>query len=267
MPLYMTHPIREGEENHCIKSGLEVVQYWEGAFLPAHVKKFGNQIKALQGEYNIYNKSSAIRFIEEFYGDEFSRLFDMAWHPAMQADIFRILYCAKRNAVYVDADWCLNKRIVRRREEKAFLPVEGQAMFRVTGHGKKFIRYIVNDFVYLYGSGLAEVFVERLYRNLKEVSEVMGQGISLDPYTIHRETGPGLIRSALEEEGITLSSADVAKVVAVGGKGAPVYNTKFGELLLFTRAHAEGDMLYPDVSVSKKWYEKGVASDWREPSR
>jgi mannosyltransferase OCH1-like enzyme len=55
-------------------------------------------------EHRIFHDESALKFIEDHCTARVLKAFQMANHPAMRADIFRLVFLSVSGGVYVDAD-------------------------------------------------------------------------------------------------------------------------------------------------------------------
>ncbi|MBY4949553.1 glycosyltransferase family 32 protein [Cupriavidus respiraculi] len=93
-----------------------IVQYWHDLqALPADVLECMDSWSRWGSrgfEYRIFDARSAARFIEQSLGREHLRAFMRCYHPAMQADYFRLCYLVINGGMYVDADdVCIAKDI------------------------------------------------------------------------------------------------------------------------------------------------------------
>ena len=93
-----------------------IVQYWHDLqALPADVQECMDSWSRWESngfEYRIFDARSAARFIEQSLGKGHLRAFMRCYHPAMQADYFRLCYLGINGGMYVDADdVCISKDI------------------------------------------------------------------------------------------------------------------------------------------------------------
>lgn len=93
-----------------------IVQYWHNLqALPADVQECMDSWSRWQSsgfEYRVFDARSAGRFIEQLLGKDHLRAFMRCYHPAMQADYFRLCYLVISGGMYVDADdVCIAKDI------------------------------------------------------------------------------------------------------------------------------------------------------------
>lgn len=92
------------------------MQYWHDLLaLPADVLECMDSWSRWGSrgfEYRVFDARSAARFIEQSLGGEHLRAFMRCYHPAMQADYFRLCYLVINGGMYVDADdVCIAKDI------------------------------------------------------------------------------------------------------------------------------------------------------------
>ncbi|UOM34958.1 glycosyltransferase family 32 protein [Acuticoccus sp. I52.16.1] len=91
-----------------------VVQFWDKA-PPAEVRRLLDQVakicRASGYEHVVYDLATARARIAEAAGPLWTRHFDDAFHPSMQADIFRVLELYHHGGLYIDADMTLVRAI------------------------------------------------------------------------------------------------------------------------------------------------------------
>lgn len=93
-----------------------ILQYWHDLqALPVDVLECMDSWSIWESsgfEYCVFDARSAARFIEQSLGREHLRAFMRCYHPAMQADYFRLCYLVINGGMYVDADdVCIAKDI------------------------------------------------------------------------------------------------------------------------------------------------------------
>lgn len=93
-----------------------IVQYWHDLqALPADVQECMDSWSRWGSsgfEYRVFDARGAARFIERSLGRVHLRAFMRCYHPAMQADYFRLCYLVINGGMYVDADdVCIAKDI------------------------------------------------------------------------------------------------------------------------------------------------------------
>jgi hypothetical protein len=83
-----------------------IIQFWDTSPPPSEIEEISNTWQNMnpQFSYTIFDVSAATDFIEHNYGLETVKLFNYCHHPAMKADLFRLLYLKKCGGYYVDAD-------------------------------------------------------------------------------------------------------------------------------------------------------------------
>lgn len=85
-----------------------IVQYWHDLqALPVDVQECMDSWSRWRSsgfEYCVFDARSASRFIEQSLGKDHQRAFMRCYHPAMQADYFRLCYLVINGGMYVDAD-------------------------------------------------------------------------------------------------------------------------------------------------------------------
>jgi hypothetical protein len=85
-----------------------IVQFWHDlAQLPRDVEECVRSWTAWEGrgfEHRLFDEQSAGAFIDSRLGVRYKRTFERCYHPAMQADYFRLCYLVVEGGFYVDAD-------------------------------------------------------------------------------------------------------------------------------------------------------------------
>lgn len=85
-----------------------IVQFWHNLQeLPEDVQQCVNSWKRWEKEgftHQLFDESSAKAFIARSLDTRHQRAFDRCYHPAMQADYFRLCYLLVEGGFYVDAD-------------------------------------------------------------------------------------------------------------------------------------------------------------------
>jgi len=84
---------------------MTIMQFWDTAEPPADVVVFMDKWSALYpGRYHRFCAASAGEFIEAHFDEDVAAAFGKCWHPAMQADFFRLCYLYRNGGAYIDAD-------------------------------------------------------------------------------------------------------------------------------------------------------------------
>lgn len=114
--LVQAPPPSTAPENQGTSIPRRIVQYWHDLqALPPDVQECMDSwsMWASSGfEYRVFDVRSAARFIKQSLGRDHLRAFMRCYHPAMQADYFRLSYLVINGGMYVDADdVCIAKDI------------------------------------------------------------------------------------------------------------------------------------------------------------
>lgn len=257
VPLEFSMPSHLASVDDNIKA--DIVQYWEGGSTPEEMIFFKRKLERLGFKHDIFDREMARDFILKEYSRDVLNLFDMAWHPAMESDIFRVLYCAINPSVYLDADWQLKG------SGSLNFPLDyADAWFRLLGrkrgpshlHGP----YVCNDMLFFrsgeLGVKLADLLVKDLWRYRN------GKG----PMDLHALTGPGFFARSLKRLGLAFASTNLLRRVKVGGAASPIYKTSYGDLGFVGPPNFQGLRAAGNMRLSKQWIDRGVSSDWRKNS-
>lgn len=83
-----------------------LLQYWQGEPIPSDVKERFQRWEETFSELQTLrlDSSSAVEWIKTHENREDLKRFQRCWHPAMQSDLFRVLYVARMGGVYLDGD-------------------------------------------------------------------------------------------------------------------------------------------------------------------
>ncbi|USV56434.1 glycosyltransferase family 32 protein [Aeromonas encheleia] len=84
-----------------------IIQFWDGNDIPKDVQECIKSWQSLKGngiEHQIFNSTTARKFIENNLCEENVKAFDRCYHPAMKSDYFRLCYIYCNGGFYVDAD-------------------------------------------------------------------------------------------------------------------------------------------------------------------
>lgn len=81
-----------------------IIQYWDDENIPGDVQNVMDSWAVTNIKKTIFNKKSALRFIEENFGNSYLSAFQRCLHPAMRADYFRLCYLYLNGGIYIDAD-------------------------------------------------------------------------------------------------------------------------------------------------------------------
>lgn len=85
-----------------------IVQFWDDrGRLPDDVKacmESWRQLEHFGFEIEVFDESSAKKFIQRHLGDRYEKAFDKCYHPSMMSDYFRYSYVFVNGGFYIDAD-------------------------------------------------------------------------------------------------------------------------------------------------------------------
>lgn len=85
-----------------------IAQYWHnGLNAPHDVKQCVDSWRRWETSgfsHQLFDEEGARRFILESLGTRYGHAFSLCYHPAMQADYFRLCYMLVKGGLYVDAD-------------------------------------------------------------------------------------------------------------------------------------------------------------------
>lgn len=96
------------EEDQFFPSSIpqRIVQYWHSLDMPDDVKIQRERLEAFHPKYEckIFHHEEARSFIGQHFGHIVQSLFDECFHPAMEADFWRICELYINGGIYVDVD-------------------------------------------------------------------------------------------------------------------------------------------------------------------
>jgi len=83
-----------------------IVQFWDSEVVPSDVAQIMKSwpLQHPNFDYVVFNDGSAEAFIRERCSQKIMEAFQIANHPAMRSDIFRLAYLSVLGGIYVDAD-------------------------------------------------------------------------------------------------------------------------------------------------------------------
>jgi mannosyltransferase OCH1-like enzyme len=83
-----------------------IVQYWDGETPPVEVRKLMDSWQAIHPDFKYvrHDRPSARTLAEREGPAGFLKAFDLAWHPAMESDLVRLLDVWTYGGFYCDAD-------------------------------------------------------------------------------------------------------------------------------------------------------------------
>ena len=83
-----------------------LMQFWNSPEVPADVTRTMHSWTRLHPgwEHTVFSAADAERFLQEHLGAETLRAFNLCYHPAMMADMFRVAFLSVAGGFYADAD-------------------------------------------------------------------------------------------------------------------------------------------------------------------
>lgn len=83
-----------------------IFQFWDSKLIPDDVLSLLDEWKSinLNNTYSLFDDESARYFVLENFSDDVVAAYDLAYHPAMKADLFRLCYTYITGSLYIDAD-------------------------------------------------------------------------------------------------------------------------------------------------------------------
>ena len=204
-----------------------IVQFWHNLRdLPEDVREcIGSWVCwSKRGfKHRLFDEHSAKMFINDSLGVSHKRAFERCYHPAMQADYFRLCYLLVEGGFYVDADdvcvgahidWLFNDGRLKLQPlcyDVALRKMVSPSEFLPAG------AFSPNWIVYFNNNPLiadrGHPIVERALRQATDLLEHTGQHVLPE---IQSTTGPGNLSKAVFEYGAALESLDGALVVLGG---------------------------------------------------
>jgi mannosyltransferase OCH1-like enzyme len=200
------------------------VQYWHDlAALPGDVEECIASWKRWSScgiTHSLFDERGAKAFIHDMLGPRHAHAFMRCYHPAMQADYFRLCYLLVEGGMYVDADdvcigqdidalfvggllkvqpLCYNRASSTMVESSAFLPVDA--------NNPDWIFYFNNNPLI---AGLGHPIVQRALGRATALLE-----LSQEPALpeIQETTGPGNLSECIFEHALALSDIEKELVV------------------------------------------------------
>lgn len=131
---FVRHLVQQAGHSDAASSSIEtkpqrlIIQYWDDlSRLPRDVRECvetWSKLEAQGFQRVLFDERQARAFIGQRLGPRCERAFDRCYHPAMQADYFRLCYVFVEGGIYVDADDICNASNVE------FLLKDGRLMLQ-----------------------------------------------------------------------------------------------------------------------------------------
>lgn len=170
--------------------------------------------------HRLFDERSAKSFIRDSLDVRHERAFDRCYHPAMQADYFRLCYLLVEGGFYVDADdVCVGTQISwlfddgRLKIQPLCYDIASGAMvntanfLRIGAYEPSWIFYVNNNPLI---ASKRHLIIERALRRATELLELAGEGVLPE---IQATTGPGNLSRSIFELGSVSGVMDCDLVV------------------------------------------------------
>ncbi len=196
-----------------------IVQYWHNLQdLPDDIEEciasWANWA-ATGFTHRLFDEHGAKAFIAGALGVRHERAFERCYHPAMQADYFRLCYLFVEGGFYVDADdVCVGKQIGSLFEDgrlrlqplcydkASATMVSPSAFLQVDAYSPRWIFYFNNDPLI---ANAGHPIIERALRRATDLLELAGESVLPE---IQETTGPGNLSKAIFELGTTSGNVE-----------------------------------------------------------
>jgi len=201
-----------------------IVQFWHDlGELPEDIKECiasWTRWMASGFTHRLYSERSARELIGDALGARHERAFDLCYHPAMQADYFRLCYLLVEGGFYVDADdVCVGTQIDwlfddgRLKVQPLCYDIASGAMvdaatfLRTGAYAPSWIFYVNNTPLI---AGRRNPIIERALQRATELLELAGDGVLPE---IQTTTGPGNLSRSIFELGTNSGGMECDLVV------------------------------------------------------
>jgi mannosyltransferase OCH1-like enzyme len=222
----MQQPVGQVLVNDRYKQGppRTIVQYWHNLReLPADVGEcIASWVRWTTSGFThcLFDERNAKAFIGHSLGVRHQRAFERCYHPAMQADYFRLCYLFVEGGFYVDADdVCVTERIGQLFDDGRLkvqplcydIPsgtMVDPAVFLQTGaHNPSWIFYFNNNpLIAIQGHPIIE-------RALRRATDLLELAVEDALPEIQTTTGPGNLSRSVFEHGTTLAGVESDLVI------------------------------------------------------
>jgi Glycosyltransferase sugar-binding region containing DXD motif len=170
--------------------------------------------------HRLFDECSARAFIRNSLDARHERAFDRCYHPAMQADYFRLCYLSVEGGFYVDADdVCVGAQIGRLFDDGRLkvqplcYDIASGAMvntanfLRIGAYQPSWIFYVNNNPLI---ASKRHPIIERALQRATDLLELAGEGVLPE---IQKTTGPGVLSRSIFEVGAVSSRMECDLVV------------------------------------------------------
>lgn len=201
-----------------------IVQFWHNLQeLPEDIKECiatWNRWTTCGFKHHLYDVQSAKEFICASLGVRYERAFERCYHPAMQADYFRLCYILVKGGFYVDADdVCVSKQIGwlfddgRLKVQPLCYDIASGTMvnpsefLHIGAYNPSWIFYFNNNPLI---ANMGHPIIEHALRQATELLELAGEGVLPE---IQATTGPGNLSKSIFSLGTMLGVVESDLVV------------------------------------------------------
>tara|TARA_R110002020_G_scaffold14276_1_gene50653 strand:+ start:307 stop:936 length:630 start_codon:yes stop_codon:yes gene_type:complete len=111
-----------------------IIQYWADEELSDGLKVLSNSWSDIYPDYSykLYNRDSAIVFLNNHYDEDIVKVFKSLKLKAMQSDLFRIAYILKKGGIYID----MSQKAYRKMDE--IINFDNEALYICERKGAKY---------------------------------------------------------------------------------------------------------------------------------
>jgi len=166
-------------------------------------------------KHHLFDENSAKAFICTSLGVRHERAFELCYHPAMQADYFRLCYLLVKGGFYVDADevcvgtqidWLFDDGRLKVQplcyDIASGTMVNPSAFLHIDAYDPSWIFYFNNNPLV---ANQGHPIIERALRKATELLELAGDDVLPE---IQTTTGPGNLSKSIFELGTTLGGVE-----------------------------------------------------------
>jgi hypothetical protein len=170
--------------------------------------------------HRLFDEHGAREFIRGSLGTRHERAFDRCYHPAMQADYFRLCYLLVEGGLYVDADdVCVGTQIGSLFEDgrlkvqplcydvASAAMINTESFLRIGAYEASWIFYVNNNPLV---ASKRHPIIERALQRATELLELADEGVLPE---IQTTTGPGNLSRSIFERGVAMGQAECELVV------------------------------------------------------
>lgn len=201
-----------------------IVQFWHDlGELPADIEECiasWTRWTTSGFRHRLFDERSAREFIRGSLDTRHERAFGRCYHPAMQADYFRLCYLLVEGGLYVDADdVCVGTQIGSLFEDgrlkvqplcydvASAAMINADSFLRIGAYEASWIFYVNNNPLV---ASKRHPIIERALQRATELLELTDEGVLPE---VQSTTGPGNLSRSIFERGVTLGQVERELVV------------------------------------------------------